>query len=312
MAQVHSQRLDNLPLLRRCQFFPEPVIPEEVNAWVRQAGLRGAPAVGVLDRDAYLLFPADRPNLPRSEWGLNLRWKIADRLGYPAQEAVVETFALPGGASKSERIYVAVARSIRLQQEVALFHQAELRLQRLDIVELALGRLTDTLPEAETGVALLYWSGAGLLVILRRQGLFYLARLLENVSLDLWSPAPPAPATQSASDAVDHLAMELHRTLHFYQNSFAQPTPHNLYVLPMSPLCRQAEMERLQTREKYAWPGTPAQALPMVICEQLSKRLELTVQPLPLQAVLRWQDGVDEALLSCCLPALGALVGEMR
>ncbi|MEO5364082.1 MAG: hypothetical protein H7838_10735, partial [Magnetococcus sp. DMHC-8] len=52
--------------------------------WVGQHGLGRARFVGVLNRDEYRLFPHDAPDLPRAEWGLNLRWKIADRIDYPA------------------------------------------------------------------------------------------------------------------------------------------------------------------------------------------------------------------------------------
>ncbi|WP_130472301.1 hypothetical protein [Candidatus Magnetaquicoccus inordinatus] len=367
VVQLAETMQDGLPVVLRCQFFPEPLSVQELSSWLRHAGLRGARAVGVLDRDAYLLFPAEAPALPRHEWGLNLRWKIADRLGYPAEQAVVECFPLPEGAGKGEsaRIYLAVARRQRLQEEIALFAQVGLQLQRLDILDLALGRLTDHLPESAEGLALLSWSGEGVLITLRRQRLLYLARLLESCPVALWPqqhnlpsvlashttqsvhglqsshglpiPSPftgtsVAPEGPVVPAAVQELAMELHRTLHFYQRSFAQPAVAHLFLLPAAAPCQLPEAERLRLRQaassaagqESSWPGLHSEPSAAgrnsstttegFVFEQLehylATRLGLSVYSLPLEQLLRWQTGVDEEQLSCCLPAIGALLGS--
>ncbi|MBF0185387.1 MAG: hypothetical protein HQM06_13535 [Magnetococcales bacterium] len=330
VAQVARKTVDGLPLLRSCRFFPQPLDEKALADWLRQRGVRAAPAVGVLDRDAYLLLPADEPTLPRAEWSLNLRWKIADRLSYPAEQAVVETFAMPELAkAESRKIYLAVAREARLQQEIALFHRLGLSLQRLDIIDLALGRLADALPQAEEGMALLYWSGEGLVVGVRKKHIFYLARQLEGHYLPLW----PSLADSSAHPAVvppslfwDELALELRRTFHYYENNFAQEALRMLWLVPFDPLCQRLEGEGLPARGgqglaavKVTGSGgragqeegdLSASLVGDALCAALATRLGISVQWLSWQSLLHGLVDVEEEALSACLPAIGALLGQ--
>ncbi|MEO5340340.1 MAG: hypothetical protein H7837_07470 [Magnetococcus sp. MYC-9] len=330
LAQVLFET-GSVPLVTRALFQAEqmPSLQAGLLAeWVRQYGLQRARAVGVLSRESYLLFPAEAPDLPRAEWSLNMRWKIADRIHYPPEQAVVELFDLPGSAAQAEsgKIYVAVAQESTVQEEVALFLQAGLSLLGIDILDLSLGRLTDALPEDGRGLGLLYWTAAGGVVSVRRNRTLYLARGLETgrrqIGRALADSGSPT-ALQGDPFVLDELAAELRRTFDFYENNFLQPPLEKLFIVPAgkeglelpTQWAGSTGRDRWLDDGGYAWQesSTPAPApglwnahLEELLCDELSARLGLGVEPLPLRRLLRWSAEVQEADLMGCLPAVGA------
>ncbi|MBF0460289.1 MAG: hypothetical protein HQL87_02740 [Magnetococcales bacterium] len=310
-----------LPMVARCLFQPEQDFPAQLRlltAWVRQYGLHGARFVGLLNRDEYLLLPADAPALPRAEWAINMRWKIADRIPYPVEQAVVEIFALPGPLPQEEsgKIYVAVAQEATVQRAADLFLHAGLSLVGIDILDLALGRLTDTLPEDAPGLGLLYWTGHGGVIQVRRQHTLFLARLLETSPQPVWQPPTdtiPAFSPTRNSLALDTLAVELRRTFHFYEDNFSQPPLEHLFVIPVGYVGGDAPFHTgydwptplagASVAEAEGWPDAATH------CAALADKLGMRVQALPLERVVQWAPEVREADLIECLPALGAALG---
>lgn len=324
----------DLPRVAHC-FFQTVTQPQAqvdvVAGWVRQYGLKHARFVGLLDREAYLLFPTDAPLLlPREEWGMNLRWKLADRIHYPPEEAVVELFDLPGSTHQGEsgKIYVAVAQASTVQREVDLFVQAGLPLLALDILDLALGRLTDPLTEDAQGLGLLFWTGQGGVVHVRRNRTLFLARTIETKRQQVWHARPDAPFSSPLledSAVLDALSTELRRTFDFYENNFLQPPLEHLFVIPVQDGCLDGSVQRGEGAERetffqadragYAWPTEPL--LPPLrpgsndglLLSALSERLEMRVEMLPLERVIRLAPDIVEADLLCCLPGIGAALG---
>ncbi|MEO5348056.1 MAG: hypothetical protein H7836_00170 [Magnetococcus sp. YQC-3] len=287
------------PMIAHCLFQPAVLDTSRLLAeWVRRYGLEKARFVGLLDRSHYLLFPADKPALPREEWAINMRWKIADRIHYPPEQAVVELFDLPSQGA-ADKLYVAVAQERVVRSAVDLFVRADLPLAGLDILDLAMGRLTDHLPEDRQGLALLYWTAAGGVVSVRRDRQLFLARAIES--------REPA-----------ELADALQRTFRFYENNFAQPPLEQLFIVPMGEGCQEAGAAAPDPSVRgYEWrtepliapasgeEGEPCSHFPAALAERLGMR----VQWLPLERVLRYAPGIREADLLCCLPAVGAALG---
>ncbi len=336
LVHLLSDPDDERPLVSRCLFQPAVGEPSPLLAeWVQRYGLGRSRFVGLLNREEYLLFPYDAPDLPRGEWGMNIRWKIADRLGYPAEQAVVETFDLPGSATQetSGKIYVAVAPETTVQRKVDLFLNADLPLWGLDMADLALGRLTDTLPEDARGLGLLYWTGEGGVIQVRRRQTLFLSRTLETRRQPIWRAlenATPSIPPEADHAALDHLATELRRTFHFYENNFLQPPLDHLFVMPTNPSSRDLpwrtgdpldHMTPGQTESGYAWRSEPVMTpppapIPWALLEErllaaLADRLGMRVSMLPLERVMRRAPDVQEADLIDCLPAIGAALGGL-
>ncbi|MBF0402046.1 MAG: hypothetical protein HQL90_14940 [Magnetococcales bacterium] len=291
------------PILAHCRYQSEnqPRIQQRLlTEWVQQWGLRNSRCVALLDRESYLLFPTDAPPLPQEEWGLNLRWKLADRIHYPPEQAVVEIFERPGSAhlGESGKIYLAVAHDAQVQREVDFLLQAGLSLAGLDILDLAAGRLTDALPEDGQGVGLLFWTDHGGVVQVRRNRTLFLARTIETKRQQIWQQPTTDPSTipplVDFPAALDELVTELRRTFDYYENHFLHPPLEQLFLMPVVDGDWNGAVPSSQRHDEQSLLAT------------LSERLEMPVARLPLERLLRNTSLFTESDLIGCLPAIGA------
>lgn len=293
------------PRLAHCLFHPvvdPPSWNQVVTNLVRRCGLDRACFVGILDRDTYTLFPTDAPSVPREEWGLNMRWKMGDRISYPAEQAVVEVFDLPGRTMEEDsgRIYVAVAQDREVQRQADLFLNAGLNLLALDIPELALGRLTDGLEEDSKGLGFLHLEPEGGMVIVRRNRSLFLARAIETELHWVFQSTASAITHGTIGFELDvklnDLAMVLRRTFDFYESNFIQPPVEVLFVTPM-----------LTSATDFRSQDSPSRGSDILFV--LSSKLGMRVQYLPLEKIVHLSPSIQEADLLPCLPAIGAALG---
>ena len=297
---------EKYPLLLHCLFQPMSGLSswyQVVTTWVQRYALGNARFVGILDPNAYILFPVEVPPVPREEWGMNVRWKIGDRIDYPVGQAVVEVFDLPGRTmlEGSGKIYVAVARDTEVQKHVDLFLKSGLNLLSLDIPELALGRLTDGLEEDAKGLGLLHLEQDGGVVIVRRHQSLFLSRRIEAEWPRMLRSRSSSVMSESVGFELDStltaLATELRRTFDHYERNFMQSPLDLLFVTPtIIPLLGASFLPEGHTDE-------------IDVLSLLSDKLAMRVQVLPLRKVVRFSPGIQEADLVRCLPALGAALG---
>ena len=303
LAHLQFNAAEKQPLLVHCLFVPvvdSPSWNREIMKLIRHCGVEKARFVGILDRDAYTLFPADAPAVPREEWGLNMRWKIGDRINYPVEQAVVEIFDLPGRTMEDDsgRIYVAVAQDTEVQRQADIFLNAGLDLLGIDIPELALGRLTYGLDEDSKGLGLLHLDPDGGLVMVRRNKSLFLARTIETeLQQLLFSISDTTMPTAFELDVkLDELSMELRRTFDFYESNFIQSPLEDLFVTPM-------------LMPFAAFWSQDAQSGGNDFLAALANKLGMRVQYLPLERIVQRSPGIEDADLIHCLPAIGAALG---
>ncbi|MEO5364958.1 MAG: hypothetical protein H7831_01085 [Magnetococcus sp. WYHC-3] len=242
----------------------------------------------VLDYATYTVFPSDSPQVPQEELAQAIRWRIKDRLDYPVDKAVVDTFPLPGVRGATQ-VYVVAAHDEVVQKAVALFHACKLPLNYLDIPELALLNLTRGLPENDDGMALLYLGRTNGMVLAIKGGELYLARGIDigvNQLLGaLGGRADVDEETLGACGSIDRLELEIQRTLDYFESHFGQPPIPALLVCPME--VHFAVLNRL-----------------------LSDRLSMLVKDLPLDQVLDGVEGLDSMDLARCFIGLGAALRD--
>lgn len=105
---------------------------------VKKQGLRDATCSWVLYKSDYQLFLLDPPAVSESETASALRWQVKELIDFPAQDAAIEYFTIPSTLSAKKKIYVAAAKTIRLQAVSDVIRDVGLNLQYIDIAELAL------------------------------------------------------------------------------------------------------------------------------------------------------------------------------
>lgn len=287
LALAHVVRSGDKPHLLFCTWLGEgteepanrePLLQEEVKR--RKVGR--VPAVGVMDLDSYGLYQVTPPPVPDEELREAVRWQVKDLIDFPLEEAVVDVFRVTADSRRdgAKTAYVVAARQTCVVEQVRTMRQARLRIQAIDIPELALRNLALLLPEEPRGVALLYLTPHRGVIIVSRGGRLQLARDIP-FGTELLAGADNAP-----DDSRELLALDIQRSLDFYESSFRQTPVAALVLLPT------------------------ARPLPDLV-EALQSRLGTAVRRYDLAEAFDCEGGLPEHAEHCLL-AIGAALREAR
>ena len=197
----------------------------DLTHWSRANQLKGAGCRAVLGFEQYQLLLVEPPDVPAAEMKNALRWRLKDLLNMPLDEAVIDIFELPDDGTRSNKkmLYVAAAEKSRILELADSLRRADLRLLSVDINELALRNLAHKIlcdNESERGLALVRLRQGGGSVCLYKGGNLYFAR---NIALDygagLFDDLPE-----------DTLALELQRSMDYYERQMGQASPAVVYI----------------------------------------------------------------------------------
>ncbi len=269
------QRKSGKPLLERCGI--QPLLPDQdLEANLRQAvqkqGLGKAPCSTVLGINDYQLMMVEAPEVPPAELRAAIRWRIRDLIDFHIDDAVLDVFDAPpsGARGVQDHLYVVVSRASTVQQRVDMLHNAGAQLEVIDIPELALRNIAAQLEEDKAGLALLYFEPERGLITLTRDATLYLARSLDMGYRDLIeSPA-----------LVDRLALELQRSMDYYDRHFQQAAIGSIVLCPL--------------------PQAAA-----TLGEQLEQQTGISVQMLALEDVVEASETPPAEHTAECLLAIG-------
>jgi MSHA biogenesis protein MshI len=282
VAIAHRQSLDFGNLLKHVDFLPGDINSSNeklLSDFVKRFSLQGRPCNVVMSQGQYQLLLIDAPDVPEEEMRSALRWKIKDLISTPLDEAAIEFFRLPddGAHSRKKMVYVVIADLERLRSIINLFKKVDLRLDSIDINELVMRNLASNLIDPQfdgRGVAIARLRKNRGSVSLFRKGALYLSRQFD---LDYQAGAPDTLPEQI-------LALELQRSLDYYERQMGQAAPGVVYV------CGDGV-----TEEK--------------ITDNLRASLAPSIQYMDVNAILRGADNIDGLILQQCLGAIG---GSLR
>ncbi|MBI2380318.1 MAG: PilN domain-containing protein [Gammaproteobacteria bacterium] len=197
---------------------------------VRQRGWKNLPAVLVLSGQDYKLLPAEVPDVPEAERSQALLWGLRDLLDRPPEDTILDSFPFAQGLERPGKrmCYAVAAAKARLAELVALVGEAGLRLEAIDIPELALRNLLRRLPEDAQGLGLVASGSRGACIAIVREGELYLNRQLAGVA-ELSGACHPLTAPALA----DQLSLEILRTLDYYDSQLNQRPLAALYLPPL-------------------------------------------------------------------------------
>ena len=215
------------PLLRYCNFIScqRNNREETLSAIVDANHLQGVGCAWILAPGAYrLLSLAPLPVAPE-EMLSAIRWHIKDKIDFPVEEATVDYFTLPhqGRAQAEDLIYVIAAKTDYLARRSDLIRAAGLDIKYIDIPELVYRNIGE-LYESTNGIGLVgLRKGEGILLIIRQNALYMIRRLDLKLS--------PSSAATALSDA-EKLAMEIQRSLGYYEDQLGQKPLAKLLIAP--------------------------------------------------------------------------------
>lgn len=270
LAVAHVlQQGDDAPRLNVCDFLSGGIDEQAplLQDWLKKVGLSGARAVLSLAVDDYQMLQVAPPEVPDNELRDAVRWQVRDLVDFPIDEAVVDVFQVPRDTQRegARTAYVVVARQNLLRQKVALLEDTKLKLQAIDIPELVLRNIGNLLPHADRGVALLYFGPDSGQIIICRAGKLCLARTI-NIGAEALRPG-----ASYWQDMVDSVALEIQRSLDFFESNFRQPA---ISSLTLAPLDFSSTDLMVKLGETLGLSVQPLEITQLLDCQMLPDRLE--------------------------------------
>jgi MSHA biogenesis protein MshI len=273
VAVARLDRSATPPRLVHCSFTPlgDDVAAEAV---VNGLSVERSLVTSVMAAGSYQMLLVEAPDVPEAELRAAIRWRIKELLDFHVDDAVIDVFTMPeqsrGGATRM--MYAVAARADAVSEQAELAQGAGLSLDAIDIPELCMRNLTAQLAEDEYGVACLYVGERHGFLTLTRQGVIYLTRHVDVGVITL------ADADGLRSELIAGLALEIRRSLDYFESHYDQKPISSLYVAGLEPGDRN----------------------------DLSIDLSVMVKPLDLRDLVACDEDIAPDVAWRVLPAVGA------
>jgi MSHA biogenesis protein MshI len=241
---------------------------------MKQLPSRKLPAVSILPSASYNLLLVEAPDVPGDELRAAVRWRIKDLIDFHVDDAVIDVFQMPalGRGGPNQMMYAIAAKAEFVRGQVDVLESAGLKLEVIDIPELALRNVAAALEHNSDGVALLHLADRYGILLLVRQGVMYLTRRIETGVRTL------RDANGLRADLIAGLALEARRSLDYFESHYEQTPISTLYTTGLQP-------DDL---------------------DQLSQELGISVSHLEYELIVEMGVAVDEDTQRRCLAAVGA------
>lgn len=286
LAQIQL-REPGKPLL----YMLESVAASELSAVCEAQKLGKQPLSVVMEPGDFSLQLLEKPQVAEDEMRDAVRWKIRDRLDYNVDQAVVDVFEIPGlkEQGRTPQIYAVCAHEDHLREYIEQVASAGMELNYIDIPELVQRNIACRLPEDESGLALLNLQQQSGLLTLTYQSTLFLARELDSGYQALAGAAntalavndSPLALSEPTDEALETVALEIQRSLDYYESHFGKPPIKNLVIAPLT------------------------QPLPGLL-EHIRSSLGVDVRMLDLAEVIEIQVAIDTEMQARAFYAIGA------
>jgi MSHA biogenesis protein MshI len=225
MAHAEVSWRGERPVLHACMFRPGEAASSK--AWAHYANAPLAASI-VLDHGEYQLLPLDAPPVPPQELKMAVRWRIKDSIDYPVDEATVDILRFdPGASGADDKLLAVVARNALIKSHIVEAERAKIRLDVIDIPEMAQRNLAALLEPRDRVFALLSFTQQGGLLTLTRNGTLHFYR-----RIDFNLAALPGFDTERRHLALDRLALELQRSLDHIERQFSNLRVDRIILAP--------------------------------------------------------------------------------
>jgi MSHA biogenesis protein MshI len=274
------------PRLEHCAVVPYGAGTTDIpglEAAARSLELDRIAVTAALAYEDYQLVMVEAPDVQADELRSAVRWRLKDAIDFHIDDAVVDVFDLPAQERRGQArmMYAVAARSAAVARCSAMIAPIAPGLESIDIPELCLRNVSALLPQDQVGVALLVLESGRAELVLTRQGVLHLARRVELAAVGDDASSDPA---EGAVDAAA-LALELQRSLDYYESSLGQTPITDLVIAPNSP--RGA-----------------------ILAADLGRETSLRVHLLDLSGVLDCREPLAGDLQQSCLYAVGAALRD--
>jgi MSHA biogenesis protein MshI len=240
---------------------------------------------GVVASGDYQLIQVEAPEVLPSELRAAVRWRLRDVINFHIDDAVVDVFEIPDQSrrgTQAKMMFAVAARSAAVQRIANALSAGASGLDVIDIPELCLRNLAALLTQDQRGVAMLVLGDNFARLIVTRQGVLYLTRHIDlSHTMELSAHgSSDGDSTSSNIDAAP-LALELQRSLDYYESHYDQTPISELVIAPHNDYARQ-------------------------LADALKSETSLKISLLDLCEIFEVAEGVQPGVSWPCMTALGA------
>lgn len=282
IAQVSrdSARGSILPFLEKCsrqKLESSAQAREVITALVDSMKINGARCNYVLSPRDYNLYMIEAPAVEDTELRSAVRWKIKDLLDMPVEDAAIDIFPVPQDAfrGRAKMLYVVATPKTRIETIIDIVAHADLKLQSIDVPELAIRNITQQFLDDSHGIAFIDLRKTGSTMNLSRNGELYLTRKI-STQLDADVMSSLDWETQR-----DRLVLEVQRSLDYYESQMGQSPISQLVMAP-----RAADSHEMAA--------------------SLSEVMSIPVTVLDMSGQIDIAEGIDQDVKRSCMVAIGA------
>ncbi|MGZ8259329.1 MAG: agglutinin biogenesis protein MshI [Caldimonas sp.] len=197
----------------------------------RNLGLQRFRCTTAVEPAAYRIVQVNAPAVAAAERNAALRWSVKDAIDFPAEDAIVESFAIPQGGAPAGRaplVLAVAARRDRVAARVRAFQRAHVPLAAIDIAEAAQRNVAALFEQPGRGLAFLGFGAGGGLLTITMNGELHAVR-----AVDVKGPALADGGDGDARHALhDRIALEVQRSLDNFDRLFSQIALDRLLVAP--------------------------------------------------------------------------------
>lgn len=191
-------------------------------------GLKRTRTCAVLDSAEYQVVQVESPEVLPSELRAAIRWRLRDAIGFNVDEAAIDIFDIPEPARRTPQkmLFAVAARDTAVQRIVGSLKPAARGFDAIDVPELCLRNIAALLPQDQKGVALLAINEEFVQLVITRQNVLYVTR-----RIDLRRGLSLAGGDNGIDASA--LALELQRSLDYYESHFDQTPIGDLIIAPV-------------------------------------------------------------------------------
>jgi MSHA biogenesis protein MshI len=189
-----------------------------------------AATCAVIDGDDYQIVQIEAPEVLPSEMRAAVRWRLRDAINFSVDEAAVDIFEIPDPVRRAQNkmLFAVAARDSAIQRIAGALKPVAKGFNAIDIPELCLRNVSALLPQDAKGVAMLALGENFAQLVITRQGVMYVTRRIDT------GRRFELRAQERNDEDIDAgaLALELQRSLDYYESHYDQSAVGDLVIAP--------------------------------------------------------------------------------
>jgi MSHA biogenesis protein MshI len=229
-ASVRRAGVDK-PAVTAAVFFPGAAGAEALEKAGKELHSGAYRCTTVLAGGEYQFMSAEAPNVPRAELKTAMRWRLKDIIDFPVDEATIDVLDLPAGPNAGARaqqsVFAVAARNGVISARQQLFAAAKVKLNAIDIPEMAQRNISALLEADGRGIAMLSFGEDGGLLTVSWNGELYLSRRIDVTLSQLLEPDH-----ERKLGSFDKITLELQRSLDHFERQFSFISVAKLVLAP--------------------------------------------------------------------------------